>query len=139
MTGRRFSRTLPDDSSDARLTDLSRPLLPTPQNFALDSFVNRNLTSTTPYVLVGLAPAVRALPRNPRRVGLLIQNKDPGADLFYSLGNNLSGDGIIIPPRGSVLFDFTTPPDEVYLYSAANVYCLVVEIIRGFTPPQRVK
>ncbi len=132
-------RTLPDNPSDVRLTDINRPLMPTRQDFALDSFQNRNLTSTTPYVLVGLATGIRALPRNPRRVGLQIQNKDASADLFYSLGNNLNGDGIVIPPRGSVLYDFTTPPDELYLYSGANVICLVVEMMRGFTPPQARK
>lgn len=135
---RRYTRTLPDDPSDARLTDLSRPLSPTRQDFLIDPFVNRNLTATTPYVLLANA-ATRALPRNPRRVGLVIQNKDTTADMFYSFGNNLDGNGLLIAPRSSVLFDFTTPADELYLFSAFNIYTLVMEITRGFAPPMRRK
>lgn len=123
-----------DSPYDVRMTDLNNPLMP-PRGQGGgggDGFVNRNVSNTTPFVLVGGAEAIRALPRNPRRVGLQIQNLDPSADLRYSVGNNLNGNGLLVVPRGTVLYDFTTPPDELYLWSAANITVIVMDVTRGF-------
>lgn len=129
------TRRLPDQSYDHRVTDLSRPLIPPSPatEGVLDSFVNRNLTATTPFQLQA-NQSIRALPRNPRRVGLLIQNADASVVGNYSFGNDLAGEGIQVQPGGAALFDFTTPPDEVYLFSTANIRIIIVEITRGFTP-----
>lgn len=126
--------SLPDSPYDTAVTDINRPLIAPRQDYALDNFLNRNLTVTTPYVLVA-GVSVRALARNQRRVGMIIQNKDATGDMFYSFGNNLGQDGLLIAPRGSVLFDFTTPADELYLFSAFNVYTIVMEVTRGVTAP----
>lgn len=128
----RLNRTF-DSPYDSRVTDLRKPLMPKRGNGGGgDGFENRNLTNTTPFQLVGGADAIRALPRNPRRVGLRIQNLDNTADLRYSFGNALNNNGVLIPPRSSDLYDFTTPPDEVYLWSSANIYVIIVDITRGF-------
>jgi hypothetical protein len=99
---------------------------------ASDGFVNRNVANTTPFQLVGGAAPIRALPRNPRRVGLLINNIDTTANLIYTFGNAIPGFGITLLPNGTALFDFSTPPDELYLFSAvANIYVIVMDITRG--------
>ena len=128
-------RKLPDQSFDHRVTDLSRPLKPISPTTegVLDTFQNRNMTTTTPYQLIA-NQSIRALPRNPRRVGLLIQNLDATAIGNYSLGNDLADLGLQIAAGGAVLFDFTCPPDEVYLFSTANIRMMVVDITRGYTP-----
>lgn len=128
--------TLPDSPYDARVTDLALPVRPPNAVSSFDGFENRNGTSTIVLQLVGGAVAVRVLPRNPRRSGLRIQNKDAAADLLYSLGNDQAANGIIVPPRGSDLYDFTTPPDELYLFSSANITVIVVEMTRLPAPPK---
>lgn len=131
--------TLPDSASDVRLTDLNRPLKPPAFAAQLDNFKNRNLTSTIPVQLVA-NQTVRILPRNYRRTGLLIQNVDTAADIRYSFGNDLQGAGLLLTANGSAaLFDFTTPPDEVYLFSTANASVIVLEMTRGFDPPTAVR
>lgn len=128
-------RKLPDQSFDYRVTDLTRPLKPTAATTegVLDTFQNRNMTTTTPFQLVA-NQSIRALPRNPRRVGLLVQNLDASAIGNFSLGNDLAGNGLQLAPGGSALFDFTCPPDEVYLFSTANIRMMVVDVTRGYTP-----
>lgn len=125
-----------DSPYDVRVTDYSKPLAPRRTNpQAADGFANRNVSNTTPFVLVGNAPPVRALPRNDRRVGILIQNLDPTTDLRYSFGNGMSENGtggLLCVPRGSILLDFTTPPDELYLFSTANITVMVMDVTRGF-------
>lgn len=127
--------TLPDSPYDVRLTDLSRPLKPPSFAAELDQFTNRNGTSTINFQLVANT-SVRVLPRNPRRSGLLINNLDAAADLRYSFGNNLGPDGLLIVPRGAALFDFTTPPDELYLFSTANISVIVMDMTRVPAPPK---
>lgn len=129
-------RSLPDQPYSVGVTDLSRPLIPPNARgggkSGLDTFTNRNISSTTPFQLVANT-TVRALPRNPRRVGLQIQNIDTTNILRYSLGNDLQGSGLYVGALGTVLYDFTTPPDELYLFSTTNMQCIVLEITRGFS------
>jgi hypothetical protein len=132
----RFPLTLPDSAADPRTTDLSRPLMPPRHEADLDQWQNRNRTTTIPYQLVANA-STRALPYNPRRSGLMIQNLDPSANLRYSFGNDLQGSGLIATPNGgTALFDFTTPPDELYLFATANISVIVMEITRIVATPK---
>lgn len=135
----RAKLSLPDAPYDVRVTDLGRPLKPPAFAAELDGFKNRNLTSTIPVQLqAGLS--VRILPRNLRRSGLLIQNVDVAADIRYSFGNDLGTSGLLLKANGSAaLFDFTTPPDELYLFSTANASVIVLEMTRGFDPPKMTR
>lgn len=92
---------------------------------------NRNVTNTIPFSLVAGVSA-RVLPVNYKRTGLLLQNLDATAVLNFSFGNDLQGFGAQIGAGGSALFDFTTPPDTLYLFCAtANIQALVMEISRA--------
>jgi len=150
------ARPLPDQSYDPRVTDLSRPFnvpgVTGPQSSipystsngvtttgaiqqgvtgaSILGWVNKNVTNMLPFALV-VGQSIRALPNNYKRSGLVIENKDPTNTLNYSLGNDLQALGAAIGPGGSVLFDFTTPPDALYLYSGtANLQAVVIEISR---------
>lgn len=140
MSDRRYYRkrlTLPDVPSDVRITDLTRPIHPPSALAMLDQFKNRNNASTVQFQLVG-GVSIRALPKNYRRTGLRIQNRDASAVIFYSVGNDLGVNGFSVAPGGSDLYDFTTPSDEIYLISAANASVLVLEMTRGVDPPRVV-
>lgn len=132
-------QTLPDASYDSRVTDMSRPLMPPnarntgPNGQPIDTFRNRTISATTPFSIIANAPSVRALPYNPRRVGLQIQNLDSTNILRYSLGNDLNVSGLYVVALGTVLYDFTTPPDELWLASTTNIQCIVLEMTRGFS------
>lgn len=130
-------RQLPDHAYDPRVTDLSRPLRPpapaapsAAQVAAGDMFRNRNVANTTPMQLVANAPSVRVLPANYRRTGMIIQNKDTTADLFYSFGVAADANSHSIPHGGYVLLDFTTPNSELYLFATANVLAVVTDMTR---------
>jgi hypothetical protein len=127
--------TLPDQSYDVGVTRVDRPLYPPQMDARLDSFRNRNRTSTLPFILVANAPSVRALPRNLRRTGLRLQNVDATGTLYYSIGNDLAVNGLQIPPGGSDLYDFTTPADELYLFATANIRVIIVEMSREMEAP----
>ena len=125
---------LPDQPYDPRVTELSQPLRPPiPRNDAggLDNFRNRTVTSTTPIQLVAGAQ-LRVLPTNPRRTGLLIQNKDATNSLFIGFGNGADSNALSIAPGGYVLLDFTCPNSEVYAFATANLQAVFVEMSRGF-------
>jgi hypothetical protein len=133
---------LPDSPSDPRVTDLSKPFnVPAstgPQ--AIDAVTgkskhgdwrNRNVTQTIP---IGLIAGVsqRVLVNNPRRTGLIIENKDATQPLNYSFANDLQSFGLVIAAGGSVLLDFTCPSDALYLFcGAANIQACVAEISRA--------
>ena len=143
---------LPDQAYDPRNTDLSKPFnVPAatgPQQIATDDagnpvinpttglattqggWINRNVTNTIPFGLIA-GVTRRALPSNPKRTGLVIQNLDATNALNFSFSNDLQGNGLQIGAGGSVLFDFTTPPDTLYLFSGgSNLNAIVLEITR---------
>lgn len=142
-------RALPDAAYDPRVTDLSKPLNPAPgygdgafapatgpvpgvaalAPGAMGGYVNRNISAQSFFQLVA-GVTTRALSANIRRSGLVIQNKDAAAVLVYSLGNDRGLNGFNVAAGGTVLFDFTTPPDTLYLISAANILVAVLEITR---------
>ena len=128
-------RSLPDQPYDPRVTALDFPLRPPISRNAdgtPDNFRNRNLRNTTPIQLVGGAAGVRVLPANPRRTGLIIQNKDAAATLFVGYGVQADINSFQIAPGGSILEDFTAPAGEVYLFSTANIQAILIDTSRGF-------
>jgi hypothetical protein len=142
-------RALPDQSYDPRVTDLSKPFnVPSstgPMTTTIDpatgasviagGWINRNVTNTIPIRLAGATATnpgtVRVLPNNPRRTGLLIQNIDAVNAINFSFANDLQGNGPLIGAGGSILLDFTTTPDVLYLFSAVPISAIVVEFTRG--------
>ena len=151
MGKRTTYKPLPDQAYDPRVTDLSKPLnvpgTTGPQaNYpfqdpgtgqivtnagAGSGWVNRNVTNSIPFSLIA-AQSTRALPVNYKRTGLLIQNLDATATLNFSFANDLQGFGGAIGAGGSALFDFTTPPDTLYLFCAsANIQAMVMEFSRA--------
>lgn len=132
-------KQIPDAAYDPRLTDLSRPLRPPGRqagaplpitSAVVDNFRNRTVVNTTPIQLVANA-GVRVLPANPRRTGLLIQNKDTTDTLFIGFGNASDTNSFQIAPGGSALFDFTCPATEIYAFATANIQAVFVDMSRG--------
>lgn len=154
---------LPDQAYDPRVTDLSQPLnvpastgpqaiypfadpktglpttgsdiaagIPPGSRAGAGGWINRNVTNTIPYTILA-GQSTRALPVNYKRTGVIIQNLDATATLNYSFANDLQNFGGQIGPGGSVLLDFTCPPDTLYLFvgGAANIQALVVEFSRS--------
>ncbi len=148
LTPARF-RNLPDAAYDSRVTDLSKPLNPapgygngafmpptgaTPGAAALapgaqGGYFNRNISAQS-YFQLTANQSYRALSANVRRSGLVIQNKDASAVLVYSLGTDRGYNGFDVSAGGSVLYDFTTPPDTLYLISSADILVAVLEVSR---------
>jgi hypothetical protein len=146
-------RPLPDQPYDPRVTDLSKPFnVPAatgpqaiqtdaagnpigPAGFGLagnakDQWRNRTISNTFPISLLA-GVAIRVLPANPRRTGLLIQNKDAAATLFFAFGNIADINGLQIAAGGGILYDFSTPATELYLFcAAANIQATVQEMSR---------
>jgi hypothetical protein len=147
-------RGLPDQAYDPRVTDLRRPFnVPAgsgPQAAYIDpatgqssaslaagasgqpysGWTNKNVTNMIPFLLIA-GVSVRALPNNPKRCGLEILNKDAATTINYSFSNDLQLQGLAIGPGGAALYDFTTPPDALYLIAGAtNVQVVVLEISR---------
>lgn len=126
--------TLPDNPSAVQITDLRRPIVPPSMETSLDNWQNRNSTVTTRVQLVA-GQTLRLLPKNPRRSGLQIQNLDVAANLSYSFGNDLGAQGLVLTPNAMALYDFTTPADELYLFAAVNLTCIVMEMTRIMQAP----
>jgi hypothetical protein len=149
-------RTQPDQAYDPRITELGvRPFnapgsgtgpgssggiitgtdaLGAPIIQRTGQWVNRNVSNTTPILLPALmTSSVRQLPANPLRTGLLIQNKDAANTITVSFGNDTQGLGLNIAPGVTMLLDFTTPGDSVYLFNgnATTVQAVVTEIVRA--------
>lgn len=150
-------RALPDQPYDPRITNLARPLNvpaatgpqagisyadpstgdPTTGGAQLNSrraapqgWSNKNVTNVVPVTLfAGISQ--RILAYNKKRSGLEIQNQDATATLNYSFSQDLQGFGLAIGPGGSALYDFTTPPDTVYVWcGTANIQVCIIEISR---------
>src|SRR5579859_7912811 len=144
---------LPDQSYDPRVTDLRKPFnVPAstgPNQIAVGDtgttdamgvpaavqragqWVNRNVANTTPITVVNNA-LVRVLPANPKRTGCVIQNLDAVQTLFFAWGNAANAQSAQIGAGGYVLFDFTTPGTELYLFTTggANIQAVVIEMAR---------
>jgi hypothetical protein len=95
----------------------------------LDNFKNRNETKTYPIQLVANQP-IRITPGNLRRTGIVIQNKDPAAALFFAFGNAVTTDALSLVAGGMIGFDFTTPPEDLWLLSASNIQVAIMEMTR---------
>lgn len=131
-------RPLPDAAYDPRVTDLDNPVRPPkgrmvgPDGVVVaDTWKNRNRSNTTPFQLAAGGPSTRAFPKNERRTGLVINNKDAAASCQVSFGNDQGTNGVTLAPGATMLLDFTTPNDEMYLFSAAAILVTVIEISRG--------
>jgi hypothetical protein len=146
-------RALPDAPYDPRVTRLDAPLNAPPGAGAFDPatgnispgavnpvtglpvsgpgrrFYNRNVASMN-VVQLTANNSIRLLPYNDRRSGLQINNRDATNALVYSFGNDAGFNGIALAAGGMALYDFTTPPDSLYLISAANILIVVLEITR---------
>ena len=145
-------RPLPDDAYDPRVTQLDAPLNappgagafnPNTGNFTNGAvnpvtgvplgqtrrYYNRNVSAMNVVQLVA-GQSIRFLPYNDRRSGLQINNRDATAVLLYSFGNDAGLNGLAIAAGGMALYDFTTPPDSLYLLSTANILVVVLEISR---------
>lgn len=153
----RFTRytAQPDQSYDPRVTDLRSPFnvpaatgpqavqpgdvvtgvdaMGNPQFKRAAQWVNRNIANTFPLTVIGSSAAsVRLLPANPKRTGVLIQNKDAASTINYSFGNAADVNSLQLGPGAAVLLDFTTPATELYFFNAnaANVIVAVMEMAR---------
>lgn len=134
---------IPDQAYDPRVTDVDHPLnappgygggaaagaAPLPAAIAGRTYYNRNVSNQLPVQLVANL-STRILPTNYRRVGLEIQNLDAATPLVYSFGTDRKFRGLVIAAGGAALYDFTTPPDTLYLIASANILVAILEISR---------
>jgi hypothetical protein len=127
-------RPVPFDISSAGVTDLRNPLNPQPidprNRKKPDEFRNKNGRATFPVQVIGLAASVRVLGANPRRTGLIIQNKDAVTPLYIGYGTQANVNSFYVGPLGSILEDFTCPSDEVWVYATTNVQAVFIETTR---------
>jgi len=82
-------------------------------------------SAPVPFRLVANVP-YNVATGNPERRGLILQNKDPAADMFYSFGSVAALSSLFIAPRGSILLDFICPTDAVWVFAASAIsgcYC----------------
>ena len=134
-------RNLPDQAYDPRVTDLDKPLRapkgPAPVvnpdgSTSPGGYVNRNRANTITLQIIGAQPSVRVLPANSRRSGLLLQNKDSVNAVNFAFGNQADANAPQLAAQATLLLDFTTPQDELWLFSSAsNILVAIVEITRG--------
>lgn len=106
---------------DPKVTRLDRqPWGPTPGN---DSQPRTGpiVTAEIPFTLVGGAQASVIAASDPNRKGLILQNKDPVDDLFYSFGALADETSTFIPPRSSILLDFVCPTDRISVFALVNI------------------
>lgn len=74
------------------------------------------VTTEIPFTLVAGVPQIIAA-NNPWRVGLMLQNKDPVTNLFFSFGPIASDISGFLTPNASILLDFICPTDQVSVFS----------------------
>lgn len=131
MGRKTYYRPMPDQSYDPRVTDLSNPLIPpaAAKVGQRKGYENRNAASTFPVQLVGNTP-FRALPNNPRRTGLILQNRDAATPLFFSFAGTADANAASLSAGATLLLDFTTPATELWLFATANLLASVTEMFR---------
>lgn len=54
---------------------------------------------------------------NPNRIGLMLQNKDPTNNLFYSFGSEATADSTFLAPGVVLLLDFICPTDQISVFA----------------------
>lgn len=77
-------------------------------------------TTEYPFTLIPGEPQIIAA-ANPWRVGMMLQNKDPVDNLFFSFGpiaNELSG---FLTPQATLLLDFICPSDQVSVFALVAI------------------
>jgi hypothetical protein len=125
---------MPDSPYALGVTDFGKPFIPKRSGAGApgtpDGFKNRIITNTTPAQLVG-GVSLRLLARNTARKGIMIQNIDAAAVVRYSFGNDMGANGLQIAAGAAHLYDFVCPPDELYVFSTANAFMIVVEMSQG--------
>ena len=77
-------------------------------------------TTEYPFTLVPNEPQIIAA-ANPWRLGMMLQNKDPIANLFFSFGPVASVLSGFLVPGQVLLLDFICPTDQVSVFAAAAI------------------
>lgn len=75
--------------------------------------------------------ALNILQANPNRVGLIVQNLDPVANLNVSFASVADANSLSFPPGTIMLLDFITPTDSVWLFAAVALSGFVNEMSRS--------
>jgi len=82
------------------------------------------------FTLIANAPAYVIAVANPARVGMLLQNRDVAADLFFNFGADANVSTGSIAPGQFLLLDFICPTDSVTVFATANVSGYFVDMSR---------
>jgi len=77
-------------------------------------------TTEYPFTLVAGAPQIIAA-ANPWRLGMMLQNMDPIANLNFSFGPIASAISGFLVPGQLLLLDFVCPTDQVSVFAAVNI------------------
>lgn len=88
-------------------------------------------TTPLPFNLVAGQP-LQLAPFNPRRTGLLLQNRDPAAALFYNFGSPANVFTGALPGGlgATLLLDYTCPCDAIWVFAVANCSGYLAEFSR---------
>lgn len=120
-----YKRTnwIPGKPNNVGVTRLDRGILgkvPTNADGSDAARTGPVVTTEIPFTLVpGEVQFIAAA--TPWRVGLMLQNKDPVDNLFYSFGtvaNELSG---FLTPRATIILDFICPTDQVTVFALVAI------------------
>lgn len=124
-------------SNGVGVTDLARRLQAAPQGPGPGADPNTAPTGPTKtgqrsFVLVANV-ALQLAPANPYRRGLMLQNRDPGLELFYAFGQPADTSSFSLgpgAPGGSALLDFVCPTDAVWVFATGAVSGVFAEFAR---------
>lgn len=78
-------------------------------------------TTEIPFTLVGGAVAQVLASADPERTGLVLQNLDPIADLYYAFGRLADATSRKLTPGMVLLRDFNCPTDRISVFALVNV------------------
>jgi hypothetical protein len=83
-----------------------------------------------PFTLIANATSFNVSTSNPYRESLILQNKDPVANLFFRFGGPADASSAFLLPNQFMLLDVKCPTDPVFVFATANISGTFIEMAR---------
>jgi hypothetical protein len=113
--------TLLGQSYDAKVTRMDRGVFGPQPGGDSTPRTGPIVTANMPFTLVPNAVAIVIASQDPNRKALILQNKDPVANLFYEFGALADTTSTFLTPGMYLLLDFVCPTDRVTVFAVAAV------------------